>query len=403
MRRLYPALALLLLLLDSRPGVTQCTDWESYGEAPALFPTADVVHWNDRLITINQEGALVMQTIGDEGSLAAEEELSLPFAPTHLILSGDHLIAGAYEHAAVVELAEGQLSLRETFGFPETWIESGVVLGQDVVLSGISWTEINWTEVAWVFRNGSLLGSWSSFCHRGGLLQNYGDHVLSLNRFCGLQVLELSDPLDPLVLASLDLEYASGMEVQGHLLSYVGADGNVAGVVDLSDILDPVLLDEIPVPWGGQWDVSYFYELAWVGKQLLVAHQWGGLLSLHLSDDASLALCDTLMNADIPMQGICRSRDHLWFLQGGELLQLPIVNPSVDLEVDISLQAHEVHLAWPDAGPAEYTVLRSADAEFHGGVDTLGTTTAHSWTDEEALHAARAFYRVLARAPGVTR
>lgn len=151
-----------------------------------------------------------------------------------------------------------------------------------------------------------------------------GDLVYTVNGLYGLFVVDISDVLNPVTIASLETPgWARAVTVVGDLAYIADEIGGVA-VIDVSDPADPVLITSVPTD-------SFAMDLLVDEGVLYVADFSSGLRVFDLTDPAApvfLATRDTEGGA----RGLDKVADHLYIAgQGSGLYVFDVSDPATPL------------------------------------------------------------------------
>lgn len=393
--RLIQVTLLLVVLSSTQSCHAACTDWLLHGEPQAYeISWYDVVNWGDYVVFL--DGArVVSNSVSPSSELIEVSEVTLSNGQsgyTRLIVSGNHIFATRPGYVSVIEIsAGGSMQLVHVLEMEDISIHSAVYKDQYLYLSGIRSTETGWTVVTSVYHQSTYMGDWPYYL-RDVILTLHGDFIVATHTSHGIQIIDVENPLNPMVVGSVELDYAAGVVIRDERAAYVAGDGNYVGIIDLTDLLNPRVIDEIPIPWNGMFDVNYRYEMDMFNKEILVANHEGGFLAVSMEDD-ELNICDTLWD-DCSVDDIFMASDRLWLSKDGELSSLPLFNPVELLFPELSIHGRDILLTWDRNGAAEFTIYRSSTPYFDENVERLGSTSQNSWIDLGALRNGNVYYQI---------
>lgn len=106
-----------------------------------------------------------------------------------------------------------------------------------------------------------------------------GDRLYLTNVYNGIEVVDISDPMTPVLLGTCDTDNAGGLDLAGDRL-YVADHDNGLKVISVADPAHPVQV-------GSYTGTGNYYDVTVVGDYLLVANQVVGLTVLNITNPAA--------------------------------------------------------------------------------------------------------------------
>lgn len=371
-----------------------CVDWDQLGTAaPTGAVTPGILAaWNGWLVAVTDSTRLF------EPSQPPVEHQALP--PVSGLSASGGLLLG-WSGSGVWGWRVGGSGLAEQAfhwdPLDEGTVESAAWHAGWLYVTARYWDDIpdpwdwGWTET-WIIDLESPGGPTREHLDPAGHVTLAGDRLLA-----GGCLYSLADPGQPVLLDDIQVG-TLGAAVSGDRVALVYDDGHRLLVGDLS--LPPaVRWTSLELEWGGDWDVTNFFELAWVNDGLVVANLNRGFVALGRDETGAWSVCPA---PDFPwMWGFeTRARDvavaggRLWMAEEwGHVASLPLFAPTGHLRA--SSWGADLELSWDPGSGDLWTVHRSLSPAFPPGeVECLGTTKTPMFRDLRALERPAAFYRV---------
>jgi hypothetical protein len=258
----------MLVFFSFHSAFSACTDWMGMDEPLTVeSSTRTVKSWGDDLVYIQGGSDLILAEANLDGTLQQIDSISLPYPVNGISICAEHVITHGYEHASLIHLnLTGEMELLFSVESENAAMNSAIWVEPYLIASGYNpgwgWGSSPMTIVFEMIapNQASYLGYWSEPCLKRVRLAMEDGYVMAAGN-CGFQVVNIDNPLDPEILNSVPLDFLMGMEIQDNRVACVGGDGNFVAVIEITNPLQPTLLDVCTTPWGGMWDVGYKFHL----------------------------------------------------------------------------------------------------------------------------------------------
>lgn len=311
-------------------------------------------------------------------SLSAQLNLQqighLPYSPLSLAgckafvdsTGGEWALVGTSAGLSIVDLSDPTLPV-ERFavpGLPNGWREvrtwkGFAYVGSEAAGSGITIVDLRELPDTVVWRVWYGDGAYDSLVQRSHTVQAVDGRLYIFgggNVTSGATIAELDDPWNPHIVGKYTLNYAHDGFIRGDTLWTSEIYEGQFGVVDISDITDPLLITTHPTPG----DFNHNSELSDDNKTLFTTDEKFGapLAAFDVSDLDNITLLDRYYPSQLPIAPVHNVRVFGNFL----------VNPSYGGQltiVDATRPDNLIETAWAKAGA---TLVWDADPYLPSGI-----------------------------------